>query len=477
MANQPWGNLMSSNLRHRHRRHVLRASLLALLLGASACSSSSDGDDASQAVEAEPAQTTLLEEAPPVVDEADDSEAEIEIVTFPSRPSEDRTEYRTSTMGGVSFEVGDGDSLLPSGDMIVVSDQPIDEFGPTASVGLVSQLMSGDPVATQRDFVDAIESVPEAAIEPTGTAIDLLGYRLTGYRVEAPVAAADTLLFADQRLGSEPQSGFAPFPLGVVFLAETPSGLLTAEMTFFEPEQEQALEPAFGTLLESVAFTGPGLDIALNSDLLAAEEPSGAPAPPAVVAEGGPSVLGAPFSPVEPGTYVVDNFGRALVLDLAENWFVLPNFPGFVVLGAPGSIGPGDRDLVMLNGVVDAVPTAGPIRAGEAVALDDIDAFLAAPPSAISVSGIERFDIDGTEIVQFDLVANPEADCSVDDPCDLTFRTNYGAEKPTASTQTHRIWWFVDHPNGPAMIIAMDSVDGAFIDQATAVMQTARLLD
>ncbi len=470
---------MFSSHRLRRRQHLLRSGVLALVLVATACSNSSDGANATQAVEVDSTETTLLEgdvrdAAEP--DVADDG-ASVDVVTFATRPDEGRQLYRGSSMGGVAFQVADGDPLFVSGDTVVVSDRPIDEFGPTAAVGLISQLMSGDPVSEPADFIAAIESVPGATIEPTGTAIDVLGYRLIGYRTEAPLAAADTLLFADQRRGSEPQSGASPFPFGITFVAETPSGLLTAGMTFFEPDQAQTLEPAFGTLLASMAFTGPGLDEVLTSDTAAAEEPAGEPAPPADVVEGGPPLLGAPFSPVEPGSYLIDNFGRALVLDLGEDWFVLPNFPGIVAIGATGSIGPGDRDLVMVNGMVDAVPTAGPLVAGEAVLMDDIEAFLASPPSAVSVSDIERFDIDGTEVIQFDLLANPDADCSAEDPCDLTFRTDYGVDTATQSTQLHRIWWFEEHPNGPAMIIAMDAASGTFIDRATGVMRTARLLD
>lgn len=373
-------------------------------------------------------------------------------------------------MGGVRFEAAEQNDVSIGDDFVSVRiAEPGDDMKPEANVVLITQDVTGAPIATISDYMAAVAIDPTAVVEPTGDGLDLLGHRLTGYEVSNGGVIEDPMLFSANRAGAEVNSVAAPFPYSRVYLAETPAGVLQAAIEGLDAEHAQQAAGAFSLLVESIEFTGPGLDAPLPPGEVL--EPSTAAPPPdaAPLAEGGAPPLETAFAPVDPAAYQLLNTGLQTTIDVPDGWFVQPNFPGIIVFTAPDSQGPGDRDLVITRNVSEIVPTgAGPRAVGPVQTIDGIDAFFENLPTGISVSDVTEVDFGTATGVQFDLTTDPTSDCSDDDPCELSMLTTFGFVKPLQANSDHRIWW-IDTPDGSLVMVAMAVNNPEFIDQATGL--------
>lgn len=400
-------------------------------------------------------------------DAADDAPdlLDVELTTPDDGPT---ASLASPALGGVRFEAAEQNDVSIGDDFVSVRiAEPGDDMKPEANVALITQDVTGAPIATISDYMAAVAIDPTAVVEPTGDGLDLLGHRLTGYEVSNGGTIEDPMLFSVTRAGAEVTSVAAPFPYSRVYLAETPAGVLQAAIEGLDAEHAQQAAGAFSLLVESIEFTGPGLDAPLPPGEML--EPS-TPAPPpdaAPLAEGGAPSLETAFAPVDPAVYQLLNTGLQTTIDVPDGWFVQPNFPGIIVFTAPDSQGPGDRDLVITRNVSEIVPTgAGPRSVGPVQTIDGIDAFFENLPTGISVSDVTEVDFGTATGVQFDLTTDPTSDCSDDDPCELSMLTTFGFVKPLQANSDHRIWW-IDTSDGSLVMVAMAVNNPEFIDRAT----------
>ncbi len=401
---------------------------------------------------------------------------ELQLVVFEPASDVELVEYRSSAMGGVRFAVDPAHHLYTPGDTIVVSiSDPADEAGwEVASVGLITQTADGAPIEAVDQLLDAIAATPSAEVTPTGSAIELFGHALAGYDIRADQSTRNVYHVSADRIGSPPFALFSYFPNGRIFLGETPAGVLVAASA--EADEVASIDDidvALGTLLNTIELTGVGLDEPL---------PAGQPLEPDEVREStarggldphGPAAIESPFEPIEPGEYQLANFGQTFTLEFVDDWHVQPNFPGFLVLTSPASGGPGDQDLVFVTGVVDVMPVgAGPVPAGEPVAVTTAEDVIETLSSELEVSDVETVDLGGKEATRFDVLIPTDATCTQAEPCEYAFRTSSGVVKQLSATHDHRIWWLEDGAEGPSMIIAMAPLEDGFIDRATDLLAT-----
>jgi hypothetical protein len=399
------------------------------------------------------------------------------VVTIePADDSIELVEHTSSAMGGVRFSVDPAHHLLTPGDRISVSiTDPRGEAGwEVASIGLLTQTADGVPIESVDHVLELIAGTPSAEVTSTGTAIEVMGHHLAGYDVRADASTRDLFIFAADRLGSPPRTILTPFPNGRVFLGDTPAGVLSAASEEAdEVSNIEAIDVALGTLLATIEPTGDGLDAPLPAgQTLEVDEITDSQARGELDPDG-PEALDAPFVPIEPGTYQVANFGPTFTLDFADNWHVQPNFPGLVVVTAPNSGGPGDRDVVFLTGMVDLLRVGpGPVAAGEPVPVTNADDVIDTLSEDLELNAREEVDLDGLAATRFDVRIPAGSPCTQNEPCEYVFRSSSGTTHALRSTQAHRIWWIEDGAEGPSMIIAMAPLGDDFIDDATALLDT-----
>jgi hypothetical protein len=385
-------------------------------------------------------------------------------------------EYTSSAMGGVRFSVDPAHHLYTRGDTIAVSivDPAGDAAWEVAAISLVTQTADGIPIESVEQVVELLEAAPSAVVTSTGTAIEVLGHHLAGYEVRADASTRDHFVIAADRVGSPGLSLFGYTPNARIFVGDTPAGVLIAGSGEADDVSNiEAIDVALGTLLATIEATGSGVDEpllhaqTLEPDDIVESIARGELDPTSV------TPLDAPFSPVDPGTYQLANFGPTFTLDFDRLWFVQPNFPGFIVLTDVNSAGPGDRDLVFLTGLVDVVPIApGPVPAGEPVSVVTADEVIEALSGDVEVSGREVVDLDGVAATRFDIRISSDALCTQAEPCEYAFRTSSGTVKLLSPIHSHRIWWIEDGVEGPSMIIGMAPHDDDFMDRATELLGT-----
>ncbi|MEM9516077.1 MAG: hypothetical protein AAGA42_14590 [Actinomycetota bacterium] len=464
--------------------------LIACAVGVAACGSGGDSDaepsttpaasttttaspTTSSPPTAAPATTVLPSTGPTTTASADEGlpDAELADGNF-----DETISLTTPAMGGVRFEAAADQIVGSFNDVVQVrvdsTDAPIK---PEATIVLITQSALSAPVETVEDYLAAVADDPTATVQETGDAIDLFGYRLSGYIIANDSGTEEPRLFASDRVGAEISSVGAPFPYSVVYLAETPAGVLQAGARGIDADQAALAEPHLQLLVESIEFTGPGLDRPLPPGEVITASVEIAPPSPADPTPDGPPALGEPFSPVAAGSYQLLNTGTAATIEIPDGWWVQPNFPGIIAFTPPDSQGPGDRDLVFVRNVSEYIPTgAGPNVVGDPVAIDSIDAFLSDPPSGISISGVTNVQLGDVSAVQFDASTDPESDCSDEDPCQITFVTGDGVIHTVRALRDTRMWW-ADLPDGPFVMIASAQPGDGFIEKLTNLARSVVL--
>lgn len=464
------------------RRHQLAAATIASTLALTAACAGGDPDplaagDSDTTLAVGSTTTTSTTTTTPSLPDL----ASVPLADFQPDDDVELREFVTPAMGGVRFSVSEDHTPAIIHDTVLVFTEPpkarINEPRSTASIALVTQSVAGSAVSTVDDFLGAIEGVEGVVVEPTGDAIELFGRRLRGYEISSDFELGEPTLFSSARFGAPVDTEFAPLPYAVVYLVDTPAGVLTASISGSDEPNARRSSDAFATLLSTVALTGPGLDQPLPPGEVIEPVVVGDPPAPAPLTEDAPPALEAAFAPIDPGSYQLPNVGRQLTIDIDDGWVAQPNFPGIVVLTAPGSVGPGDRDLVMISDVVEHLPTeAGPRRGGTSTTVASVDAFIAAPPPGFDVTEVFDRELAGASVTRFDLTTDPDATCALGEPCEAALVTSYGFAKPLTAGSDHRIWW-ITHDTGPATVfIAMALDDPDFIDRATTLVDTVELL-
>lgn len=444
----------------------------AALVTAAGCATDGDADStATTPPTVPPAATTT---APPAT--LPDLEL-LPLLRIESDGDAELREFVSPALGGIRYSVSADHTPAAIHDTVIVFVEPpnpdIAGARSSAAIALVSQSVAGSAVPTVEAFLETIEGVADAVVQPTGDAIELFGHRLRGYEISNGAELEEPKLFSSARVGAPVDTEFAPFPYAVYYMADTPTGVLTASFTGTDEADARKATGALSTLLSTAELTGPGLDTLLPPGEAIAPVTPGPPPEPAELVDDGPPPLEALFSPVEPGAYQVPNVGRQLSIDIGDDWFAQPNFPGIVVLTAAGSIGPGDREIVMFSDVVEYLPIeAGPRRGGESTPVTGVEDLIENPPIGFTVSDIATQQLGTASATRFDLTSDPTATCALGDPCEAALVTTYGFVKPLTAGSDHRIWW-IEHEAGPATVLftmALDAPD--FIERATALVAT-----
>lgn len=454
------------------RRHPLAtASIASTLVATAACSASSPeslgvGDVNPAVASTSVATVTTLPDV-----------ASLPLADFRSDVGAVHVEFVNPAMGGIRFSMSAEHTPAIVHDNVLVFTEPpnlrLHGARSTAWIMLITQSVAGSAVSTVEDVLDAAEGVEGAVIEPTGDAIELFGHRLRGYEISTRSELEEPTLFSSSRLGAPVDTEFGLPPYGIWYLADTPAGVLSAGISGSDEANARQSSGALATLLSTAEPTGPGLDAPLPPGEVIEPVSTGPPPTPAPLIDGAPPALETAFAPIEPGRYQLPNVGRQLTIDIDHGWYAQPNLPGLVVLTAAGSIGPNDRDLVMISDIVEHLPTeAGPRRGGDSTAVASLDAVLADPPPGFSASGTSTLDLGGAVATQFDLTSDPGASCALGEPCEAAFVTSDGFVKTLAAGFDHRVWW-IQHETGPdTVFIATALADPDFIEQATTLVET-----
>lgn len=426
----------------------------AVLLGA--C-----GSDAEEAVEG-PIEDLAVEE--PAQREAEtpsttavSSMTQVQVFTQPEPGTEfeGRVRHRFPALGGVELWVGEDESVSYESEHILVFKEG--EYD--VVLGLVSATVNGAAIETVDDYLDEAAAVAGSSVEPLDESIELFGLEAEGYRFTGP---EQTVVFSNNPIGFVPLFAFGPFPVAELFLVETASGVLHAGVEPKGDADPLLAREAMAELLATVRLTGESLDVPIDYGSADFEPTSPAPEPqPADFIDDGPDRLTTPFVPVEPGTYQLGMTGNLIELTVtADDWWVQPLFPGFVVFAEDMNPGPGVRDIVMMNDVNEIVSTsAGPGIVGEPQTFERIAELVDAPPPGLLLSGAEEIEVGGQVATRVDLLIDPDSPCSSAEPCAYSFVDGIGqpwAIKPGLMTRA----WFFEDVEAPFVVFAGDSKPG-----------------
>ena len=399
------------------------------------------------------------------------------LADFDAEPDVDVEQFVSPGMGGIRFSTSVDHTTAIIHDSVLIFTEPPNPVinGPrsTATIDLVTQSVAGSRVSTVEAYLETVRGVENATVEPTGDAIELFGRRLRGYEISNGAELEEPRLFSSARFGAPVDTEFAPFPYSMVYLADTPAGVLTASIAGSDEGNARQSSGALATLVSTAEFTGPGLDAPLPPGEVIEPASVGPPPDPAPLIGDGPRAMETLFAPVDPGSYQIPNVGRQLTIDIDDGWYAQPNFPGIVVLTAAGSIGPGDREVFMMSDVVEYLPTeAGPRRGGDSTPIASVDDLVAQPPPGFTVSEISRRELDSASLTRFDLTTDPDATCALGEPCELALVTSYGVVDKLGAGSDHRIWW-ITHDTGPTTVFVVTALnDPEFIERATALVDT-----
>ncbi len=141
-------------------------------------------------------------------------------------------------------------------------------------------------------------------------------------------------------------------------------------------------------------------------------------------ASGEPILLELQFSPLDPGTYLVETTGVPFTIEIEGEWWVQPNSDAFTVFTHPDSQGPDDRDVVFLRPTNLSDPTqpgADP-DVQEGWPVDDLPGWLENITEGLVTEGPVETTLGGRDALRFEVQAD-ESMCGTEDFC-IGFATN-----------------------------------------------------
>lgn len=204
-----------------------------------------------------------------------------------------------------------------------------------------------------------------------------------------------------QRLAHQPETGDQGYSL--LEALDTPSNRRNIRQKF---RYARTIAVALGLTL---------IVAACNSDTVTTEHPAEAvttsTAPSAdttaesadtTAVEDAGGVLDLAFDVVPEGMWRVETLGTPFDIQIEGDWFVQPNESGWTVLTAPGSGGPGDRDVVFIRPTALSDPT-DPSASGETWPVDDIQGWLEAIVDGVVVTEPVDAEVGGAEGIVFEV--------------------------------------------------------------------------
>lgn len=426
-----------------------------------------------EAVESDEATDEGASNGPDDEPAAEEPPAPLTVIPQPAPDAEfDGSRLRVPALGGVEFWVPDGLSATYEAERLSVFEG-LDSYG----VALISSELGSEPIESVEAYLSLLEAVPDAVVEPLGERLDLLGIELVGYSVEAPDTGPQ-LVYSFNPNGYFGPFGGSPFPSGVIFVGDTPNGVLEvgygsrAEGGVNDGRQR----PIFDEFITTLRLTGEPLDTLIDYGTPFEFTQAEMPAVPEPSADG-PTVLQDPFRPVEAGSYQFNEMFNLLGVEIAEqDWWIQPFFPGFVVFAEADNPGPGQRDLTMLGFIDQLVPvSAGPGVLGEAIEFESADELLDIDVPGLIVEDLGTVTFGGgVSAVVLDISTDPAATCAVDDPCSYAMANPTGDVWPLRPHLRTRIW-HVTGAESPFMIFAADG-GGDWLDEVQPFIESMTFL-
>ena len=180
------------------------------------------------------------------------------------------------------------------------------------------------------------------------------------------------------------------------------------------------------------------------------------------------------FQPVPAGRYRVETIGAPFVIDIPEGWFVQPNSFGHFVITDPESMGPGDRDIVMIrpSHLADPDQPGAPVDQQDGDwPLDDITGWLEALIPGVVDGDAVTTTIGGFEAVRFDVAVGDDVECG-EEFC-VGFATNRQVNSMWFDPDVrYRVWWIDGGDQSPIAVNIGDGSAPEFAERAQAVLET-----
>lgn len=387
------------------------------------------------------------------------------------------TPWRLPALGGIDFVVPDGHSVHHAGDMVMIRPSgEIDEgrYLPSMVISLVSQQSGIDEVPSVDDLTGGMISGTGSA-ESTGTRIEFLDREMDGYRFEAVGGAAvgPHYLFRAIPRPAPSITAWQPFPVAVLYLADTPGGVL-AVGAIGRTEDELA---AAWEVFEQVAPTVE-IDDLRTDPITRPLHPAPRPSPaPIEIPNSDPPALRRIGQPINAGEYTLDNLGTRVAVTVPDDWWIQGNFPGIVGFTGDESFGPGDRAIIFRTGLDHIVAVTSDFEAiGEPQPLDLTEPWPSDQTNALIVESADEVEVGGLSAQRFDVGIDPNADCSADEPCEYqVLSAHFDQTETIRKGYVNRVWLIAEGVPEPITIIAQ-AADEAWLDAAQPVIDSIRFL-
>ncbi len=408
--------------------------------------------------------------------EGADSEDSTEAATFGEPDWSQLEEHNLPVMGGMTLGIAAPQSIHYDANLVMVRstyDSVQGAAQPTMVFGLFSQFVDTSPIAD----IAALTEQRIAAFgtaEPTGETLSAFGLEMERWSFVASDPDLDNgPLLSPYPLGTGGPTGWNPFPFSELYLAETEAGILAFGWSAPTAAELADAEAIFDQVAPSIELANQ--DIAARGTVTApisASNPPESPPAPVDLPEGWDTPFDGVGMEIDPGSYTSTNLGTPVMFTVGDNWEVQPNFPGWLVLTGPESVGPGDRDLVFRTGVTELVPVNAQYeRDGDAIELTDLQALADDPPPNM-VIGISEIEIDGRTVLQADIEIVPSASCGETEVCEYILFTRYPF--PGQSIRTGFVNRIVQIEEGLAepLTLIVAAQDPAWFDIAQSVIDS-----
>ena len=394
-------------------------------------------------------------------------------------PVQDTASFASPAMGGIRFDYPVGWVPSSNGERAFVSLRADGTTVALAEIMLVSGTIGAEPVQTVEDFLAAFSRM-FVRHAPVNEQLTVLGTTLSGHNIHAS-GLDKTFSFNRHPAPTNAAHGVGEGEFNRSFLGTTPSGVLWANAWGRDAASIAEAGRALLTMAQSAEFTGPGLDPPLPAGRAVAFPVEGLPPEADRSSAGDVPLLDTPFFDPPAGSYALSNTGRNAIIDIDEETIVQPNFPGFVVLADEENFSPGFDVLAFFTGVIAVVPATGGPTFNEAAILevDGFDDFLDNVPAGVNVTEVNRgLVLAGLRAASFELSANPDADCSLEDACLLHFLTPYASAEIFVGMR-NKFWWIEDYIGDEDLLVRGASLypDADWIRRADDIMASMRLVE
>ena len=467
---------------HSNRRRSLAVALVVVAMAAAACAPNDDSTVLDEGTTVQPpgneseSSDDSSDDDAPDDDTVEDGASEGEPADEPATltVSTETVSRNYPTFGGVRLETPIDVSTFNDDDYISIRPRGISGRIIVARAGAT---VAEDGILTINDLNDAVARESGVEGQSTSDTLEILGRSSTLYEYRSDlVPSAVPSVIGSAPLAAPSNVSWSPLPNANLWLVETATGVLAVGSIADDEETLATLQPLLDQVVESIALVN-GDILAFDPELpigLALNEPV-EPTPVSPNPDGPPALIEV-FAPVEAGAYQVVNLPSLPTVSVPDDWFIAPNFPGFVVATRWPTEGPGDGDITMM----DSLDSIGPNGLGKRSTVERSP--LAGPEGLRAIENLivlseDATDVGGQPASVVDLAVINDAECTDASPCSFGM---YGSAPFFAQffSPGHRYRiWFVEQPNGGVLAITagipeaesdwLDDQANGFVDSIT----------